>query len=404
MKKNYFLLAATTMMFAACAQTDMVNEVVTEEAPQAIGFETFAQKATRAAGEREQAENSTAKYANGLLNHHESFNVWASKKVTTGYVTVYNPGVVEGSLDNSSNEVWTPTSLKYWDKTATSYEFYAAAPALDNSSSTYGWVWTPIAESNNTTTGGYLTFNNYVLTGASTDNLASVSSQNDSWKDLTSAADKDLMIADKCPVLKAAYNKTTPDAVNLDFIHILSRLNIQVKTTDDAPTIVLKGLDVCGLKNKGTFTENATLTTGTTLDGGTYERWGTPTTNGTYTLSAYLGANNATSLQLTSTAAYTHKYLIIPQTVTGRLANANIASAPRGESYLKINYTVGTDADAEDYETYYSLAAAFDQTSLAFNEGWQNTLTITIAPQTITFTGNVAPWADGTTKDNTTIE
>ena len=134
MKKNYFLLAASTMMFAACAQTDLVNEVVTEDAPQTIGFETFAQKATRAAGE--QAENSTAKYANGLLNHHESFNVWASKKVTTGYVTVYNPGVVEGSLDNSSNEVWTPTSLKYWDKTATSYEFYAAAPALDISSST----------------------------------------------------------------------------------------------------------------------------------------------------------------------------------------------------------------------------------------------------------------------------
>ena len=38
MKKNYFLLAATTMMFAACAQSDLVNEIAVEETPQAIGF------------------------------------------------------------------------------------------------------------------------------------------------------------------------------------------------------------------------------------------------------------------------------------------------------------------------------------------------------------------------------
>ena len=46
------MMAAAATMFAACTQSDFVNEV-SEEAPQAIGFETFVNKSTR-------AENSSA--------------------------------------------------------------------------------------------------------------------------------------------------------------------------------------------------------------------------------------------------------------------------------------------------------------------------------------------------------
>ena len=80
MKKNYFLLAATTMMFAACAQTDLVNEVVTEEAPQAIGFEGFAEKATRT------TENNETSYTGKLYDHHNDFSVWAYKNTSTELV------------------------------------------------------------------------------------------------------------------------------------------------------------------------------------------------------------------------------------------------------------------------------------------------------------------------------
>ena len=48
MKMNYFMLAATAALFAACAETDLVNEIAVEETPQAIGFETFADKVTLA--------------------------------------------------------------------------------------------------------------------------------------------------------------------------------------------------------------------------------------------------------------------------------------------------------------------------------------------------------------------
>ena len=41
MKKNYFMLALASMMMAACANNDLVDEGVVKETPQAIGFETF---------------------------------------------------------------------------------------------------------------------------------------------------------------------------------------------------------------------------------------------------------------------------------------------------------------------------------------------------------------------------
>ena len=406
MKKNYLFLAAATTLFAACVQTDVVTDIP-EPQQQAISFETFANKQTR-------AENSSATAYNDLSNHHTSFYVWASKQVadntqspaSTKYVSVYadaTPGTV-----GFSSSSWTASPLKYWDKTATSYEFYAAAPAVQNTTTpAYGWVAT-----NTNGASGYLTFNNFVLKGEAKDNLASVSSNSDSWKDLiktvdgteTKPNDIDLMIAAPCNVLNANY-KTTPCAVNLDFIHILSRLNINVMAAASSPTINLIALEVHGLKNKGSFNENASLQIDETIDEitqehtkiyanlneGTHLRWGQPTTDNTftYTLGAYLGEEED-ELQLTDKPFATHKYLIIPQTVTGTPANANIASAPSGEAYLKINYTV----DGEAFEAYYSLATAFGVETLAFNEGWQNTLNITISPETITFTADAAKWAD----------
>lgn len=407
MKKNYFMLAATTMMLAACAQTDVVNEIAVEETPQAIGFETFANKQTRT------TENSGADYSGNLSNHHTTFKVWASKlvaendpttDVTSQYVPVYADNA-PGTVTYTSS--WTAAPLKYWDKTATSYEFYAAAPAIESTTNpNYGWV-----ADNTNGAEGYLTFNNFVLKGEAKDNLASVTSNNDSWKDLIKTVDGteskpndiDLMIAAPCNVLNTNYNKTTPDDVNLDFIHILSRLNINVMAVASSPTIILTGLEVHGLKNKGTFNENTTLSNNATLAAGTHLRWQnttqgsvSPSSDGTYTLAAHLGTGT-NGLQLTNTAQATHKYLIIPQTVTGTSTNANIASAPSGEAYLKINYTV----DNEPFEAYYSLATAFGVETLSFNEGWQNTLNITISPVAITFTANAAVWAN---KNNNTSD
>lgn len=364
MKKNYFMLAATTMMFAACSQSDLVNEIE-ESAPQAIEFSTFTNKTTRVAAAVEN--NSGASYSGALNEHHTTFKVWASKQVadnnsvtpsTTKYVAVY-----EGDEVSYVGTAWVASSLKFWDKTATSYEFYAAAPAE------LSWD-----AANTTGAEGTLSLDNFSLTGVN-------NTSSESWK---GKGDKDLMIAAPCTTNKGDYS-----SVDLNFIHILSRLNIQVKSTyndgdSDAtndPVIELTGLNVCGLKNKGDFDEATDA-----VPAGTTARWSNLGLNGTYTLAAQVPAE-----KLSATAVTTHKYLIIPQAQKNVSASANVASAPADEAYIQIKYTV----DEEPYETYYSLAQAFgiaEGSDLNFNEGWQNTLTIDIVPNVISFTGTVATW------------
>ena len=153
MKKNYLFLAAAATMFTACVQSDLVSEIP-QETPQAIGFETFANKQTRADA---TAENSGVKYEWDLSEHHKTFKVWASKQLDNGsYVNVYAAGS-PGTVTYTSN--WTANPLKYWDKAAKNYEFYAAAPANLN------WV-----AYNTDSKDGYLSLSEFELKG--TGNLA----------------------------------------------------------------------------------------------------------------------------------------------------------------------------------------------------------------------------------------
>ena len=54
------MLAFASLMMAACANNDLVDDLVKEEVPQAIGFETFAQKATRATENNDKDYNKQA--------------------------------------------------------------------------------------------------------------------------------------------------------------------------------------------------------------------------------------------------------------------------------------------------------------------------------------------------------
>lgn len=386
MKKNYVMLALASMMMAACANNDLVDEgVVKEEVPQAIGFETFAQKATRA------TENSGEDYGdNDLKNHHGTFKVWASKQLADAtYVDVYaagSPGTVTWT------DVWTANPLKYWDKAATNYYFYAAAPSSPS------WVYTNATTSDGST--GYLTLADYVLKGTANDNLATGANTDlgTTWKAKThEGKDLDLMIAAPCPVTSTHYyNVESPEAVNLDFIHILSRLNIAVRST--VTGVKLSALNVVGLRYSGDFNENAAITPGT-LATGTSLRWNTdtPADKNTYVLAGKIGNDG---LSLTNTAVYTHEYLVMPQTQTNSEATVNKGTAPTTDAYIYIEYTLG----GETFKTYYGLAQAFgiaEDASLAFNEGWQNTLTLTISPDAIVFTADAAAWDDNVNYDDT---
>lgn len=374
------MLAAAALMFAACAQFDTVNEVPESE-PQAIGFETFANLPTKA------TENTTnpSDYATDLEDHHTTFKVWASKQLAdNSYVDVYaTPGTVSYAASK-----WTASPLKYWDKSASNYQFYAAAP------SAISWAYNESVTDDGST--GYITLTSgYSLAGTTNDNIASkTNSLTNTWLG-SSGADKDLMIAAACKVENATYNKPEPDAVGLNFIHILSKLNIAVSTTED--NVVLNKLDVCKLKNtSASFNENTDINGDsnfddadkTALQSGSHKRWAPAT--GSYTL----GLVEA-DLALTKgdPAVYTHEYLVMPQLQTRQDDCKGLGTAPANDAYIYIEYTLG----GELYKTYYGLVEAFAIAkggTLPFNEGWQNTLTITIKPDAIVFTGKVATWGD----------
>ena len=121
MKKSCLLMAAVATMFAACSETELVNEMnVPESNSQAIDFSSFSYKTTRGL-------NSTAldKY------HVAGFGVWAIKGGNTQVMANYQ--VVKDGDNWVYDGKGTDQTLKYWDK-ALGYAFYAYAPYVTSTS------------------------------------------------------------------------------------------------------------------------------------------------------------------------------------------------------------------------------------------------------------------------------
>ena len=358
MKKNYLFLAAAATMFTACVQNDLVSEMP-QETPQAISFETFANKQTRAASE---AENSTATDLNLLSVHHDNYVVWGYKNTATNYV--FGTSTSSGEVVNSNDNTYTNT--KYWDKAASKYEFYAAAPNNGK--------WVLNAKDTDNQADDYFTYKDFALTGTSL--TATATTPETSFKSV-SAEDCDLMIASAEPVTNI------PSIVQLKFNHILSRLNITVKkgsNIKNSDVLKLTSISVNNLVKNGTFTESAAVKAGTTT------RWSAATTPEEYDI------NGNPLDNVTTTATYVFQALVIPQFVEYEAPKRDgtdineTTSAP----YIVLNYTI----DDEPYKAVYNLAKAFGSTSapIAFNEGYQNTLNITIDAEEIVFTAHAFVW------------
>lgn len=204
MKKSYFLMAATAALFAACAETDFVNEaaVVEGNAPQAIGFEGFAGKSTR------------AEIANVGLLQDAGFNVW-------GYTgTAPEDVVFDGDNVDYDDGAWTyvdgdPDVLKPWEAGKT-YLFGAIAPQ--------------------TATGTLSNAGVYTITGA-TSGYA---------KDVT-----DYLIAETQSI-----PSNEARLVTLDFKHIMSKVSVKVTGSAD---VTINKIEMKGWKNDaGSFTSPTT--------------------------------------------------------------------------------------------------------------------------------------------------
>jgi len=382
MKKSYLMIVAAAALFSACADND--NSFTDKPEKQTmISFSTFSQKATK-------AENSSKTYTWSLSDHHSDFKVWGYKN--TSATAVFNGEKVLWNTDVDP-DAWTYVDNRYWDKAATAYNFYACAP-YEDTPFTFNGVTTVATQD-----AGYFTITSAYSKAGENVSPKNATTSVQSWKNATT--DVDLMIADVANYSGTALTGAYTGKVTLNFIHILSRLNITVKTTDDFLTtgdkIKVTNITVGHMKNSGTFNESSA--TGRTLADGTSTRW---TATGDKDYSYDINYN------VTQAANYVIETLIIPQkagleaiTLDGSKVTADGETMP----YLKVAYTIynNDESKSEDFVAFYNLASLFGVTSdssdptLAFNEGWQNTLNITIAPGAIKFDAKVAPWADNAT-------
>lgn len=469
MKKSLLFIAAAALAFNACQDTDSFKkDIKGNNSETTINFSTFTEKVTR--GDN-SAENSNAYYNWLFLDNHDDFQVWSYKSNAADKTKPVFDGTVVSVSKNGTTTKYEYSPLRFWDKIATKYHYYAAAPA--NPAEAWHFENDKITSADNLGKGYWTTTSTIV--GINLKNLAATqdAAENGPGANLSkyfkNKGEIDKLIAAPCEVNQPSYAKPSPDAVQLNFIHILSKLNVTIKkagklldkksatSEEDLYTVVLKEFAVKSVPNKGDFDES------TPADKtGDNERW---ELNGATTTDYVALSNlNTKEFTVTGTANYIVESLVIPQDIDYKVVAldgqhhneegatdavlfadyeeytksnpeealtkdefdaikdnstdptelAKITKIPAKDAvpeiaavttdpkpYFYIKYTINN----EEFEAYYNLAAAFgatvsdgndqngDETKIAFNEGWQNTLNIVINPTAIEFTADVADWA-----------
>jgi hypothetical protein len=420
MKKSYLMISAAAIIFAGCSSNDSFKEIDTQDTP--IAFRSYTQPNTKA------TENNDKSYAWDLEDHHSTFVVSGFRTVTGEDDTwVFQDQTISWQdTDNDNvNDAWDYTPHRFWERRATSYTFYAAAPDITEGSGnslTHKWVLNKNASTESgynseyTNDTWYYTYTGFSLTDHdATEGDATDSGDNYIASFATAAPEKDLMIAEKC-------NWTTiGTTVNLHFIHVLSRLNVLVQrgtklNPDDV--VKIQSFEVCKFKDGGNFVENLYNAVATTP--GINTRW-TSLSNNTidYTSSTdIIDPSNTRELEVKydptaddnetgrdDIKQYILQSLVVPQNITfenidinGKLESDHSTAA--AQTYLHIKYTIHNDGwtgnKTEVFEGYYNLAKAFGATSgtVSFTEGWQNNLTLIINPDVIDFDPDVSEWGD----------
>lgn len=231
-------MAAAAMMFAACSQSDVLNEVQVQEEAQAIGFSTYSNKSTRAIADTD------------LEKYHETFGVWTFKTYD-GTTTTVMPNYQVNKP--TSGDTWVydgvgTQELKYWDKRA-SYTFHAYAPyasgvAIDGATKAISIPNGQYAANENLQEAfsEALNTNDFTGVGGNVDN-----------------ASTDWMVAD---VISRGVNETSLVVEN--FRHTMAKLIVCFETEDTfEETITLNSVSVDNVYGTGSYNGTAWTATGT---------------------------------------------------------------------------------------------------------------------------------------------
>lgn len=363
-------------MLASCWETEKIGkDYVNEENPTVIGFNTVSEKATRAT-----ASETDLEY------YHNSFNVYSTK--TSNNITDATPEVVfDGNLEadlisfdstRMAPNNWTYSPYRYWDKQAT-YAFVAVAP---NSKIVKYSKSENVADN----AGTFVTTNTtgYTLVGQ---NLQTSDAPADAEirKGFTGAngGDTDIMTSGKI-----TRNGANPaEDVNLEFHHILAKLNIAIAKdpTFDNVKVIIRKVQVVGLDDNGTYYEG-------TSD--TESAWTSSKVNDDYKLLW----ENANGIELPGSTdeangkkLYFIESLIMPQSIEQNVEK------------LIIDYTIVTETREEKYN--YELKFDDGQNNKVFEnfrERNNYTVSLTVRPNIITFDASATLWVDQTAESTVT--
>lgn len=389
MKKSIITIIAAASMLAACYDNVKLNNdpEFQPTANDMIGFSTYSEKTTRAAD-----ANSV-----NLYDFHKTFDVYAWKNSGADEQNVFNHVPVEyfttdtqgtyvyktapakpstewGASWATSFKGWFYQEIRYWDKLATGYNFYAIAPFEPTPSPA-------------------LTIDNgddNIKIGSATDTYKISTEKNLAVLGGTLTKDrryfgfnKDYMLAEK--------SVTKNELVTLNFHHILTKFNVLITLTDTYTGLqpfTVKELDIVGLEDDGYFVYDTDMTDNgwTTKDSSTYNLIDS---------TDYILKNVPDSK--TDKTEYSDYYwiqtLIFPQTLTCAETGAK-TTAPAGK-YLYIEYSIGD----EIFKAYYDLAYVFN-TDIAvggtydLEQGREYTINIKVGPEPIAFDAKATKWAD----------
>lgn len=388
MKKSIITIIAAASMLAACYDNVKLNNdpEFQPTANDMIGFSTYSEKATRA------SETNSV----NLYDFYKTFDVYAWKNSGADEQNVFNHVPVEyfttdtqgtyvyktapakpstewGASWATSFKGWFYQEIRYWDKLATGYNFYAIAPYEPTPSPALA-----IANGDDNIKIGSASDTYKISTEK---NLAGYPTITNDKKYF--GFNKDYMLADK--------SETKYQLVSLNFHHILTKFNVMIALTDKyigSQPFTIKELDIVGLEDEGYFVYGTNMTTNgwTTKSGSKYD---------IKLDKDFILKNVPESVEDKTeySGYYWIQTLIFPQTLTCASPGA-LKEAPASK-YLYIEYTIGT----EIFKAYYDLAYVFDNTLIAgetydLEQGSEYTINIKVGPEPIVFEANASKWAD----------
>ncbi len=388
MKKSYLMIAAVAIL-ASCSETDkLTHEFSNTQQPEKIGFAIFSQKTTRADNETNSAQ---------LYDYYKTFGVYSWKTVGSDqpasvftndpvhyftadaadgvvYTSTAKPSDEWGEYGDGANQWktgWFYKNVRYWDKLASEYTFFAIAPYEADPS--------PDLHVDNSS--------NNITIGANDDRY---DIDNEAKNEMSQykkyyGFSKDYMLADK--------ESTKFQTVQLEFNHILTKLNVQITLQENFKggnqNLTITDLEIVGLENKGYFEYAGSMTmNGWKTKAGEVQTLAFPDDYAIY-------SKNATTT--TYSGYYWFQTLVFPQTLTCMAEGAQTA-APAGK-YLYIEYTIGTEV----YKAYYDLANVFNSQlkpahdevaagTYEFAQGSEYTLNIKVGPMPIEFEATATGW------------